>query len=209
MKKRIAILITALAVILVAGQTAFADIGSFNPQKSSRVTHLYNPAFDRAGGEKNAVAGSKIIPYDPTYRHGIKVIKKGAGFTKTLKGKKLSNSVVKKIGKAVPGATDVGRLVWYDTTKGLPKIAYTGFHVWDEENQTYQRLYIEVEVTAVSKSHNQPASWSEVGKPRAIAFTKTSSTYAFDGLPDVVVYGNGSADVRIKYFKATLVKFIA
>ena len=203
MKKRIAILITALAVILVAGQTAFADIGSFNPQKSSRVTHLYNPAFDRAGGEKNAVAGSKIIPYDPTYRHGIKVIKKGAGFTKTLKGKKLSNSVVKKIGKAVPGATDVGRLVWYDTTKGLPKIAYTGFHVWDEENQTYQRLYIEVEVTAVSKSHNQPASWSEVGKPRAIAFTKTSSTYAFDGLPDVVVYGNGSADVRIKYFKAT------
>ena len=76
---------TALAVILVARLTVFADIGSFNPQKSSRVTHLYNPAFDKANGRKNDVAGSKIIPYDPTYLHGIIDIIKRLSEIKTYK----------------------------------------------------------------------------------------------------------------------------
>ena len=205
MKKRIIMLIAAVAVILALGQSAAAGLATFVPQNSSKVKPLYNGSYQDAGGRKQSKrSGSCVIPALAEYRHGIKPIKKGSGHTIVKRGTRLASSAVNRINKAVPSAkAATDRLIWFDTKKGMPKLAYTGFRIWDEDLGTYVRLYIEVAVIGVSTSHNQPDCWQEAGKPRAIAFTRTTNSYSFDGLPDVVVFGNGSADVRVSYYKAT------
>lgn len=200
--KKLVVLITALAVfLLLAGTAMAAGIDTFFPGKSKSLSELYKGIFSgSANGRKNDKTDTEIIPYHPEYRYAIKQTSKG-GYAKVLKGKRYSESTAKKFMKIFNQNADASNYYWFRSKDALPKVAYSGYHVFDERLGRYVDLYMTAEVTKAGKSYNQHPKWKSEGKPYTIALANAANS-KFRGLPSLIIIGHGNVEVRISYYLA-------
>ena len=166
--KKILTIIASLAILITLSVPVFASISNFNPQQNKNVKALWNGAFNDANGKKGEYSSSQnvIKPALSQYRHGVKSITKNSGHTKVLSGSTYSaskgKSLITKTGdfKFTKDASDY---VYFNANGTKPKVAYTGYHIWDNLARSYVRLYIVAEVTGFSGSANQSTSWKNAG----------------------------------------------
>ena len=158
------LLLTALTV------PAFASISNYNPQNSKDVKSLWNNTFsNQAYGRKGDKGKDIIKPALPQYRHGVKAVKKYDPYTKVLSGSTYSADKGSKTIKATGNfnfTDNPKKYLYFNANAAKPKVAYTGYRIWDDVSHSYVRLYITAEVTGFSDSANQSSSWNNNGKPK-------------------------------------------
>lgn len=205
MKKITIPLIAAVIFCMTTSIVLAVNYGNYYPLNNNKVVKLFKDNYYTARGEKGKVTtaahkGLKAIkPHDARFHYGV--ISDGNTKSKVISGKTLSNATAQKIADRWKShfkfKVASHRHYWFNAS-AKPEVEYSNYRIYDEAAKKYIKLRVRAKLIGYSKSNLQKEA---KGLTPAIAFM-SDKTGVFDGLPDIIIAGIGTAHVRYTFYNA-------